>query len=149
MAVRSEQQKRAVIETATGLAATRLGVGRASMVQGFLTQFYDRVAPSDLVDRAPEDIYGAAVSLWQFAQTRLPGQAKLRVFNPQGDEQGWHSNRTIIEIVNDDMPFLVDSASMALNAEGVTVHLIIHPIVRLERDDAGRITALDNVDQRS
>jgi glutamate dehydrogenase len=147
MPVRSEQQKQAVIETASGLAAARLGAGRAGMVQRFLTQFYDRVAPSDLIDRAPEDIYGAAVSLWQFAQTRSPGKAKLRVFNPRAAEQGWNSHRTVVEIVNDDMPFLVDSASMALNAEGVAVHLIIHPILRLERDSGGRITSLHEPDQ--
>src|SRR5579862_3136914 len=145
MAVRSEQQKHAVIETAAGLAASRLGA-RASLVQRFLAQFYDRVAPADLVERTPDDLYGAAVSLWQFAQTRMPGKAKLRVFNPRGDEQGWRSERTVIEIVNDDMPFLVDSASMALHAEGVTVHLVIHPILSVERDEAGRLTGLGDGD---
>jgi glutamate dehydrogenase len=149
MAVRAEQQKQAVIEAATDIAITRLGASRAAMVQRFLIQFYDHVSPADLADRAPEDLYGAAVSLWQFAQTRMPGRAKLRVFNPRAAEQGWSSHETVIEIVNDDMPFLVDSVSMALNAEGVTVHLVIHPVMRVERDSGGQIARLGESDQKA
>lgn len=140
MAVRAEQQKQTVIEAAAELAVTRLGAGRGQIAQRFLTQFYDHVAPADLLGRSPDDIYGAALSLWQFAETRRPGKAKLRVFNPRKEEQGWGSHHTVIEIVNDDMPFLVDSVNMALNAEGVSVHLVIHPVLRLARDGGGRIT---------
>ncbi len=142
MAQRAEQEKQAALAAASNLAATRLGASRAVMVQRFLTQFYDHVSAADLTDRAPEDIYGAALSLWQFAQSREPGKAKVRVFNPRTDEHGWSSHHTVIEIVNDDMPFLVDSVGMALNAAGVTVHLIIHPIMRVARDAAGAITDL-------
>jgi len=142
MALHLEEQKQAVIESAANLAAARLGATRADAFQRFLACFYDRVSPSDLAGWAPEEIYGAAISLWQFAQSRPAGQAKLRVFNPRIDEQGWSSRRTVVEIVNDDMPFLVDSATMALNAEGVTVHLVIHPILQVERDPSGRIVKL-------
>jgi glutamate dehydrogenase len=142
MAVRAEQQKQAVIEAASDLAAARLGDGRAAMAQRFLTQFYDHVAPADLVGRPPEEIYAAAVSLWQFAQTRSSGNAKLRAFNPRQSEHGWNARHSVLEIVNDDMPFLVDSVGMALNAEGVTVHLIIHPVLRVTRDAGGQLTGL-------
>jgi glutamate dehydrogenase len=139
MAQRAEQQKEATLAAVSGLAATRLGASRAIMVQRFLGQFYDHVSAADLVNRAAEDLYGAALSLWQFAQERTPGRAKLRIFNPRADAEGWTSHHTVVEIVNDDMPFLVDSVSMALAAEGVTVHLIIHPVMRIARDAAGRI----------
>jgi len=43
----------------------------------------------------------------------------------------------VVEIVNDDMPFLVDSASMEVNRQGLTLHLIVHPIFAVERDAAG------------
>jgi glutamate dehydrogenase len=147
MSVRPEQQKKqAVIEAAIGLAVARLGASRAGMVQRFLVQFYDHVSAADLVDRRPEDVYGAALSLWEFAQIHTPGKAKLRLFNPRVAEQGWSAAHTVIEIVNDDMPFLVDSVSMALNAEGVMVHLVIHPVLRVERDGGGQITQLDGAD---
>src|SRR5579862_8650806 len=146
MAVRAEEQKQAVIAAATDLATARLGSGGAAMVQRFLTQFYGHVSPADLAGRAPEDLYGAAVSLWQFAQIRAPGRAQLRLVNPRTADQGWSSRHTVVEIVNDDMPFLVDSVSMALNAAGVTVHLVIHPVVRLERDSRGQIARLFEAD---
>jgi glutamate dehydrogenase len=147
MAVRAEQQKQAVIEAATAIAAKRLGADRGSMAQRFLVQFYDHVAPADLADRTPEDLYGASSSLWQFAQARVAGKAKLRLLNPRIAEQGWSSRHTVVEIVNDDMPFLVDSVSMALNTEGVAVHLVIHPVVRIERDAAGEVTRLGEADE--
>src|SRR5579863_951431 len=131
MAQRAEQQKQAALEAVSGLAAKRLGASRAVMVQRFLGQFYDHVSAGDLAGRSAENLYGAALSLWQFAQLRAPGKAKLRVFNPRSEEHGWTVHHSVVEIVNDDMPFLVDSVSMALAAEGLTVHLMIHPVMRI------------------
>ncbi len=147
MAIRAEHHKQTVIETASGLAKRRLGADRADTVQRFVTQFYARVSPFDLADRTPEQIYGAAASLWEFGQLRPPGKAILRVFNPQPSEQGESTHRTLVEIINDDMPFLVDSVSMALNAEGGTIGLIIHPILRVDRDGSGRLTRLYGADE--
>src|SRR5262249_7857708 len=45
-------------------------------------------------------------------------------------------------VVNDDMPFLVDSVSMEVNRQGLTLHLIVHPIYAVERDPAGRLKAV-------
>ena len=53
---------------------------------------------------------------------------------------GWHSSRTVIEVVTDDMPFLVDSLTAELNYQGVTVHLVIHPIFSVTRNARGLLT---------
>nr|MDQ3386873.1 NAD-glutamate dehydrogenase [Actinomycetota bacterium] len=87
----------------------------------------------------PIDIYGAAVSQWTLAQQREPGTTKIRVYNPQFDEHGWQSSHTVAEIVTDDMPFLVDSTRMEVNRQGYAIHLMIHPIMRVRRDDSGRL----------
>ena len=58
------------------------------------------------------------------------------------EEHGWQSTHTIIEIVNDDMPFLVDSVTMEVNRHGLTLHLIIHPIVAVVRDADGTLTGV-------
>ncbi|HEY5310537.1 MAG TPA: NAD-glutamate dehydrogenase, partial [Casimicrobiaceae bacterium] len=55
---------------------------------------------------------------------------------------GWQSTHTIIEIVNDDMPFLVDSVTMEVNRHGLTLHLIIHPLVPVERELDGTLARL-------
>jgi glutamate dehydrogenase len=137
-----EQQKHQAVEAAAELVAQRLKGARGGDVARFLRQFYDHVPPEDILTRTADELYGAALSLWRFAETRALGRAKLRVFNPRLEEHGWRSSRTVVEIVNDDMPFLVDSITTALAQRGVTVHLVIHPILRIARDDSGRLTKL-------
>ena len=80
----------------------------------------------------PADLYGAALSHWNFARQRVPGHARVRVVNPTLAEHGFQSRHTIVEIVNDDMPFLVDSVAMEANRHGLTLHLIIHPIIAVD-----------------
>ncbi|HEX7970509.1 MAG TPA: NAD-glutamate dehydrogenase, partial [Stellaceae bacterium] len=142
MPVRAEEQKNEAVEAVAALASRRLGDDRAGAAARFVRRFYSHVPPEDILARPPEDLYGAALSLWRFAETRQPGRAKVRVINPRIEEQGWRSPRTVVEIVNDDMPFLVDSVTAALAGEGFTVHLVIHPILRVERDRDGRLAAL-------
>jgi glutamate dehydrogenase len=139
MARKAEQHKSDLIEKAAGLATARLGRDRAPAAAIFLRQFYANVAPDDLVGETPESLYGAALSLWNHGQKRQAGVAKVRVFNPRVDEHGWRSPHTVVEIVNDDMPFLVDSVTAELNSRDLTVHLVIHPIVKLCRNAAGQI----------
>ena len=69
----------------------------------------------------------------------LPGTPKVRVYNPRFEEHGWQSTHTAVEIVTDDMPFLIDSVSMELNRRGFGVHLIIHPVLGVRRDDDGEL----------
>ena len=141
MSIRAEQQKNEAVDAIAGLASRRLG-GDGDVVIRFVRQFYGHVPPEDIFSRLSDELYGAALSLWRFAETRTPGKAKVRVINPRLSEEGWHSPRTVIEIVNDDMPFLVDSVTAALAGEGLTVHLVIHPILHVERDGKGRLKAL-------
>jgi glutamate dehydrogenase len=142
MAVRAEQRKQELVQGVAALCRERVGDSRAAALQRFIQQFYAHVPPEDVLARSPEDLYGAALSLWDFAHERSPGSAKLRVLNPRQAEHGWQSGRTIVEIVNDDMPFLVDSVTAAINSLDQTVHLVIHPVVRVQRDAAGRLVDL-------
>ncbi|MCK5623027.1 MAG: NAD-glutamate dehydrogenase, partial [Alphaproteobacteria bacterium] len=87
----------------------RFSAARAEGAEQFIRHYYEDIAAEDIVGRDPEDLYGAALSLWQFAAQRKPGEAKVRALNPRVEKHGWHSPHTVIEIVHDDMPFLVDS----------------------------------------
>ena len=127
MARKAEQLKTELVEKAVALALKRLDGPRAEAAARFIREFYANVSPDDLVGAEVENLYCAALSLWNHGQKRLPGQAKVRVFNPRVDEHGWHSAHTVVEIVNDDMPFLVDSVTAALGRDDLTVHLVIHP----------------------
>ncbi|MFL6009276.1 MAG: NAD-glutamate dehydrogenase, partial [Rubrobacteraceae bacterium] len=115
----------------------QLAEDQVPQVEEFVRQYYAWITAEDLADRSPIDLYGAAVGHWTFARQRTPGEPKVRVYNPQFDEHGWQSTHTVIEIVTDDMPFLVDSTRMAINREGYAIHLMLHPIMKVRRDDAG------------
>jgi glutamate dehydrogenase len=112
----------------------------ASQVEEFVRQYYAWIPAQDLAERSHIDVYGAAVAHWTFAYERTPGTTKARVYNPHFEEHGWQSTHTVLEIVTDDMPFLVDSTRMGVNRQGYAIHLMLHPIMKVRRDGAGRLT---------
>ena len=100
----------------------------------FGAAYLDGVPVRDLAGMSVDDLRGAVLSLWQFGLRRPNAGPSVRVFTPTVDEHGWHTGHTVVEVVNDDMPFLVDSVVQALLGRGVAVHLVIHPILRVARD---------------
>ncbi|HYZ05276.1 MAG TPA: NAD-glutamate dehydrogenase [Rubrobacter sp.] len=112
---------------------------QAPRVEEFARQYYGWIDTEDLEDRSPIDAYGAALSHWSFAGRREPGEWKIRVYNPHFEEHGWQSTHTVIEMVNDDMPFLVDSTRMEINRQGYAIHMILHPVMKVRRDAEGRL----------
>src|SRR5262249_60647018 len=108
-------------------------------IERFVNEYFQEVAPEDLIERRVDDLYGAALSHLNFARKREPGKPKLRVFNPTIEEHGRQSTHTVIEIVNDDMPFIVDSGTMEVNGHGWTLHLIIHPFMIARMSPAGEL----------
>ena len=112
---------------------------QAPQVEEFAHQYYGWVDTDDLEDRSPIDAYGAAVSHWNFASRREPGEWKIRIYNPQFEEHGWQSTHTVVEMVNDDMPFLVDSTRMEINRQGYAIHTTRHPLMKVRRDAEGRL----------
>ena len=130
------------------MVKARTAAAQREVLERFVVRYFGQVDPEDLAERAPADLYGAALSHWNFARKREPGQARVRVFNPSVEEHGWQSTHTIIEIVNDDMPFLVDSVTMEVNRQGLTLHLIVHPIVAIIRGDDGTLNDVPPDDAR-
>jgi len=128
----------AVITQASG----RLPADRCAHFQRFAQGYFHHMEAEDLTSRSSDDLAGALLSAWQWGQQREPGQPKLRVLSPSVGEQGWASRHSIVEIVNDDMPFLVDTTTMEVNHQGLTLHLIVHPVLTVQRDDQGQLLAV-------
>ena len=138
-----EAQTAALVRDAQALADQQTEGEERAPLRRFIAELYQHVPPSDLAARSPEDVYGAGLALWRFAARRPSLSAKVRVYNPTLGRDGWSSPHTIVEIVNDDMPFLVDSVAASVNAGGREVRLVIHPVLRVARDEAGSLAALD------
>lgn len=111
--------------------------------QAFARRLYARVADKDLAAAPAEQRAGAALALLAFARHRLPGVAKVRVFNPTPAGHGFESRHTVVQIVNDDMPFLVDSITNELNRRELAVHLLAHPVFPVRRDLDGDLQQID------
>jgi glutamate dehydrogenase len=108
--------------------------------QQFLKSYYRHVAPEDILERSEVDLYGAAMSQYRLAESRPQGTANIRVFTPSVSEHGWAADgHTVVEVVTDDMPFLVDSVTMELNDEHRSVHLVVHPQLLVRRDVTGEL----------
>src|SRR5215510_5319319 len=131
------------MEEVLALVRAKAPAEQRGAIERFVSEYFQEVAPEDLIERRVDDLYGAALSHWNFARKREPGKPKLRVFNPTVEEHGWQSTHTVIEIVNDDMPFLVDSVTMEVNRHGLTLHLIIHPVMMARRQPDGELMELE------
>ncbi|MEV8373434.1 NAD-glutamate dehydrogenase [Kribbella sp. NPDC056861] len=112
----------------------------AGKLRTFLERYYRYVAAEDVAERQPTDCLGAAKHHYKSALTRPQGTAKVHVFTPTVEEHGWSANgRTVVEIVIDDMPFLVDTASMVITDHNLELQLLVHPQFVVRRDVTGTL----------
>ena len=111
-------------------------------IESYLRRYFGNVPYEDLQYRSPDIMARAAVAHLDFARTRQRGQPLLRVFNPSVKSVGYDSDFTIVEMVNDDMPFLVDSVTAAIARHGLLIHMTVHPIFRIRRDGRGRLQGI-------
>ncbi|MCE2968790.1 MAG: NAD-glutamate dehydrogenase, partial [Burkholderiales bacterium] len=130
------------VDAVLALIAARAAPAQRAATQTLARELFAEADPDDLAARSAEDLAGAVLSQWQWGAQRKSATAKVRVISPTVAEHGWAARHTVIQIVNDDMPFLVDSTVMELNRQGLTLHLILHPIFGVQRDGAGGLVAL-------
>ncbi|MDN3060245.1 NAD-glutamate dehydrogenase [Streptomyces sp. SRF1] len=111
----------------------------------YLQHYYLHTPPEDLADRDPVDVFGAALSHYRLAEVRPQGTANVRVHTPTVEEHGWTCSHSVVEVVTDDMPFLVDSVTNELTRQGRGIHVVIHPQVVVRRDITGKLIELLDV----
>ena len=120
----------------------RAGKARQDDASAFASAFYLRMTEDELPMHGADGWAALANDFLDFARSRKPGTPSVRLFNSTLAKHGWESPHTVLQIVNDDMPFLVDSVTMALAERGVGVHVLGHPIVKITRDRSGKLTAV-------
>ncbi len=114
----------------------------------FVADYWYLSSPDDVLDRSEAELVGAAASQRRLAQHRPAETSLVRAWVPSTDVDGWQSPRTVIEVVTDDMPFLVDSVNSELARQGRGILLVVHPIVAVRRDSTGELTEIVEVDPR-
>ncbi len=135
-------EKTHLLTQAIALAERSSGTGGPphDEVAPLLRAYYRHVSTDDIGDRSAEELYGALVSHYRSADVRPQGTATVHVFTPTLAEHGWSAGgHSVVEVVTDDMPFLVDSVVMELTRQQRDVHLVIHPQFDVTRDVTGRL----------
>ncbi len=127
------------------LAYTQAHAGpQAQRMAAFVSAYYEAADPDELQARGPAALFAMANAHWRLLDApRASGQPGIRVFNPSLAEDGFVSDHSCIQIVQEDMPFLVDSVTMAVNRSGRTAHWIVHPLMRVTRLPAGGVASVE------
>src|SRR5919205_1726938 len=101
-------------------------------------RFWRFAADEELVGFTPEEMYAAVLSHRELGAHRLPGQLQLAISAPDRDEP-----HTVLQIVTDDMPFLVDSVVALLTAHQLQIHLLVHPLIVVRREPLGALAQVE------
>ncbi len=137
--VSGQQNATALMERATAsLAGTRQDIPK-----NFAARLFESASPEDVVEYGAAELASLAEQAWSFLAERKPGAPKIRFVTMQR-LGGAHGSKTlgIIEIINDDMPFLVDSVMAELTERGLSARLVTHPVFTVKRDAGGKLIEL-------
>ncbi|MBT4885529.1 MAG: NAD-glutamate dehydrogenase [Legionellales bacterium] len=137
-------KRQEIIKSVVSYAEKTLDGEKEQSFIGFLEEYYHNFSFEDIQNKSEENLFGAAISHWRLAQKKQPRQKKVDVFNPNIEHYGWESSHTVIHLVTDDMPFMVDSIKMELTRLGCNLHVIANLAgVVVNRDASGNIKKIN------
>ena len=116
--------------------------GAQAEALAFTSAFYRRMDADEISSRGADGWAELALAMLEFARSRKRGKANVQLTNPTLQAGTGGGAHTLLQIINDDMPFLVDSVAMALAELGVGVHTLGHPVVRMSRDRSGKLVGV-------
>ena len=148
MSYKFEEGKEVLIEAILNRIKSSMVGDQSKLCAEFAKQLYGTVAMEDLSAWEMDDLYGAVVNFWSLIYEREPNETKIRIYNPDFERHGWQTTHTVIEVICDDMPFLVDSLRLVIHRMGLASHLTIHMGgIRVKRNKDNHITAILPRDQ--
>ncbi|MFN8185767.1 MAG: NAD-glutamate dehydrogenase [Gaiellales bacterium] len=128
-----------LVQELLGRIAERVPAGRVAAIREFARAYVRRMTPEEEAEIAAEELFGEIIGIFELADFRSERPFVIRAFNPTLASNGYSTVGSVVETNCEDSPFLVDTVSEALRAEGLEVRDVIHPVVGVERDDEGRI----------
>jgi len=124
--------------TALRHQAKQVSSDGAEALADFIAAYFEGADPQELELRGVDNLVAMASAHLRLLDAPTDaGGARVRVFNPTVAEDGFSSEHTVVQIVHDDLPFLVDSITMAVNRLGRVAHWIVHPLLVIDRDSNG------------
>ncbi|MGI8778754.1 MAG: NAD-glutamate dehydrogenase [Solirubrobacteraceae bacterium] len=114
----------------------------AAALREFAIAYLRRLSADAAEEASAEEIYAEVTGAFDFAAGRGDRPIVVRALNPTAAEQGYERAGSVLETASEDLPFLVDSVREAITGEGLVVRRALHPVVGIERDEAGHIVAI-------
>lgn len=103
-------------------------------------RFFDGALPGETEGLDKAERADAAGFVAEAAAMRPPGRPAIAIDTFARDER----RRMRLAVINDDMPFLVDSIAATIGAAGAPIERLVHPVLRVVRDKGGALTELDD-----
>lgn len=144
----THHQHSVLLEQVFSLINDKVDASESNKVIQFGNLLLKTMSFDDLDGRSDSDLYGAILSLWKLLQSKQGSEPCIKVFNPEIAKHGWQSSHTVIQIIVDDMPFLVDSIRMAINRLNITSHLILHAPMHFTREANGSVAGFVEQSER-
>ncbi len=110
-----------------------------SLSQAFDARLIQGALPGEIEGMTAADRAAAAAFVARVAATRTPGKPAIALDNLTGED---HGRVMRLAVVNDDMPFLLDSIAATIAAHDVPIDRIIHPVIPVTRDADGTLTSI-------
>ncbi|MBA3417578.1 MAG: NAD-glutamate dehydrogenase, partial [Geodermatophilaceae bacterium] len=130
-------------ETAEVATPPQSGVGGQRVppdeLKAFLRRYYWQAPVEDILDRSPSELAGVALAHYELATQRAQGTAVVRAATLSEDDEQTLGTRSVVQVVSEDMPFLVDSVTAELSRLGRRLHHVVHPVLVVRRDIAGAL----------
>jgi glutamate dehydrogenase len=135
----SDQVGSQLIKAAQKAAQKTLKGAKSKQLQIFMADYFGNVPAQDVAGLDGAALMRLANGHLSLGETRKAKSTKIRAYNPDQKRDGWTSKHSVIEIVTDDMPFLVDSVSAELTRQELPINMVIHPIYKVRRNKNGKI----------
>ncbi|PZO80897.1 MAG: hypothetical protein DI626_11125, partial [Micavibrio aeruginosavorus] len=103
-----------------------------AMMKEFSDIFLQNVSEEDLKQITPDVMAKTLESHWDLFKAKKKNKPSIRIYTPSKDKDGYTLGRTVIDIVQDDMAFLVDSVVAEIVRHGQLIQTLIHPTIHVE-----------------
>jgi len=112
----------------------------SAMMKNFAKSFLEKIGEEDLKQIGPDVLAKTVIDQWELFQSKKSGKPGIKIYTPTVEKDGWTIGRTIIDIVQDDMAFLIDSIVAEIVRHGQLIQMLVHPTMNVEykgKDVAG------------
>lgn len=138
--------KSAFIQQLSDTISVKFSQQEAEKLQAYADIFFEQYPIHELSHHDINDVIGMLKTSYDFLTPFKQKRAKVRVFNPKIDEDGWTSKNTVVMMHYNDVPFIIDSVRMALTDKGLSIKSIKNLMLGTHRDKKGDLLSFCSMD---